>query len=80
MNDATQLQEQIEAAALAARRSGQFIDIDFMLPSILIHRGPDDEFYFQEHEAQEQLDHYRPIAEMTHANLKDVLLWSAQGW
>lgn len=75
-----ELRGQIEGRALEARRSGQYIDIDWGLPSVTIHRGADDEFHYQEHEASELFDRYRDTVEMTGASMKDVLLASAQEW
>lgn len=80
MTDFGELKAQIESKAKAARKEGQYVDIDFMLPSVAIHRGPDDELYYQERAAQDLLDQFRPQAEMFHVSLKDVILSAVQEW
>jgi hypothetical protein len=74
------LTTQILATCRKVRGEGQYLDIDFMLPSLLYFRNDDFEYHFREHDAQKMLDHYRPLAEQTGLPLRDVLLWAAQGW
>lgn len=79
MNEPT-LATQILATCRAARAQGQYLDIDFMLPSILYNRGGGTEFHFRDQGAQKVFDHYRTVAERTGLPLRDVLLWAAQDW
>ena len=74
------LTAQILATCRKARGEGQYLDIDFMLPSVLYFRDGVTEFHFREAGAQNLFTHYRPIAECTGLPLRDVLLWAAQGW
>lgn len=76
----TPLAAQILAACRKARSEGQYLDIDFMLPSVLYNRGGDTEFHFREEGAQNLFERYRPLAEQTGLPMKDVLLWAAQEW
>lgn len=62
------------------RSEGQYLDIDFMLPSVLYFRNDGFEYHFRDQAAQKLLDAYRPLAERTSLPLKDVLLWAAQEW
>lgn len=78
MND-TNLAAQILATCRKVRGEGQYLDIDFMLPSVLFNRGG-TEFHFREQGAQHLFDYYRPVAEQTGLPMKDVLLWAAQEW
>lgn len=75
----TQKQE-IEAKALAARREGQYIDIDYMLPSIHIYCTEAKQFRFTEAEAQNQLNISGVQAKFIGVSVKDLLLAYAQGW
>jgi hypothetical protein len=77
--NAPPLTVQILTTCRKARGEGQFLDIDFMLPSVLYNRGG-TEFHFSEAGAQNLFDYYRPVAERTGLPLKDVLLWAAQEW
>lgn len=74
------LTAEVLATCRRARAEGQYLDIDFMLPSVLYVRRGDVEFHFSEHGAQSLFDYYRPVAERTGLPLKDVLLWAAQDW
>jgi hypothetical protein len=74
------LSAQILTACRKARGEGQFLDIDFMLPSVLYNRGAGTEFHFQEAGAQTLFERYRPVAEQTGLPMKEVLLWAAQEW
>jgi hypothetical protein len=74
------LTAQILATCRDARKTGQFVDIDFMLPSVLYYRDDGTEFHFSEQGAQNLFEHYREIAELTSLPLRDVLLWAAQSW
>lgn len=78
--NAPPLTVQILTACRKARGEGQYLDIDFMLPSVLYVRQADIEFHFREQGAQNLFDYYRPVAERTGLPLKDVLLWAAQDW
>jgi len=78
--NAPPLPAQILTACRKARGEGQFLDIDFMLPSVLYNRGAGTEFHFREEGAQTLFDRYRPVAEQTGLPMKDVLLWAAQEW
>mgnify|MGYP001611917831 CR=1 FL=1 len=75
-----ELATQILATCRKVRGEGQFLDIDFMLPSILYNRGGGIEFHFRDQGAQQVFDYYRTVAERTGLPLRDVLLWAAQGW
>jgi hypothetical protein len=72
--------QQIEAKALAARREGQYIEIDFMLPSIHIFCGENKQFRFTETEAQNQLNISGVQAKFIGVSVKDLLLAYAQEW
>lgn len=74
------LSAQILATCRKVRGEGQYLDIDFMLPSVLYNRGGGTEFHFREKGAESLFNHYRPVAEQTGLPMKDVLLWAAQGW
>lgn len=74
------LAAEILGTCRSARKAGQFLDIDFMLPSVLYCREPGIEFHFREQSAQNLFDHYRDIAESTGVPLREVLLWAAQTW
>ncbi|MNF56547.1 hypothetical protein D3C84_380370 [compost metagenome] len=74
------LAAQILTTCRKARGEGQFLDIDFMLPSVLYNRGGGTEFRFREAGAQTLFERYRPVAEQTGLPMKDVLLWAAQEW
>lgn len=74
------LTAQILAACKDARKAGQFVDIDFMLPSVLYYRDDGTEFHFSEQGAQNLFNHYRQVAELSGLPLRDVLLWAAQSW
>ena len=67
-------------ACRVARRQGQYIEIDWMLPSILYHRDADNVFHLSEDTAIDIFDLYRATAEQTGVALRDVLLWAAQNW
>ena len=64
--------------ALEARRAGQFVDIDWMLPSLLIHRGPDNEQRWTCGEAATQLSTYADEASLVGCSLQDYILAKAQ--
>lgn len=74
------LAAQILATCRKVRREGQYLDIDFMLPSVLYNRGGGNEFHFAEAGAQTLFERYRSVAEQTGLPMKDVLLWAAQEW
>jgi hypothetical protein len=74
------LAQQILATCRKVRGEGQYLDIDFMLPSILYNRGGGIEFHFRDQGAQKVFDYYRTVAECTGLPLRDVLLWAAQAW
>lgn len=74
------LTERILQTCKEARLAGQYVEIDFMLPSILYQRTPDNIFHFQEEAAGQLIELYRATAEQTGLALRDVVLWGAQGW
>lgn len=74
------LAAQILTTCRKVRAEGQYLDIDFMLPSVLYNRGGGTEFYFREAGANVLFDRYRSVAEQSGLPLRDVLLWAAQGW
>lgn len=76
----TPLAAQILATCRKVRGEGQYLDIDFMLPSVLYNRGGGTEFHFAEQGAYTLFERYRPVAEQTGLPMKDVLLWAAQEW
>ena len=78
--NAPPLAGQILTTCRKARKEGQFLDIDFMLPSVLYNRGAGYEFHFREAGAQTLFERYRSVAEQTGLPMKDVLLWAAQEW
>jgi hypothetical protein len=65
------LVEQIRLVAAMARKEGQYVKIDNVLPSIDIN----DTYHFQEHAAEELL---ADVPEEVTA--EDWLLWHSQGW
>lgn len=71
----------IERVAAACRSTGQFVEYDSRLPTVLVHRGKDDEFFFQEHEAQVWVDEFEACEGLSdYVEFEDWLLWGAQGW
>lgn len=79
--DTLAYQKSILTSAEAARKAGQSVDIVWMLPTVHVHRGPDDEFFFQEYEAQKLIDDaVKATAEMEDATAADFILAMAQGW
>lgn len=65
----------ITSTAKAQREAGAFVNIDHRLPTVLVHLDDDEEFFFQEHEASELLDHTpEQVSE------QDYLLWLSKGW
>lgn len=81
-----ELVQQILRIANSARESGQDVQIESMLPTVSIMRGDGDEFFFQEHQADDILEKAQKIivdlgeeAEME-LSVEDVLLYQAQNW
>lgn len=74
------LAEKILTTCREARAAGQYIEVDFMLPSVLYHRDGNTAFHFVENNAEQLFTAYRPTAEQTGLPLRDVLLWAAQVW
>lgn len=70
-----ELVTQITRIADAAREEGQYVEINDVLPTVLIYRGEDDEFFFQEHEA---VDLLQTVPD--YVNVEDYLLYIAQEW
>lgn len=69
------LVQQMQHTAKEARKEGQTVEINTVLPSIDIDCGNGDEYHFQEHEAE------RMLAEVpSNVDAEDYLLWSAQSW
>ena len=66
---------QIEDTAHYCRIEGQCVVINDSLPSVEVHRGPDDNYFFQGQEASDLLDECPD-----YVSRKDYLLWIAQGW
>ena len=64
----------------AAKASGQYVQIDQTLPSVFIYRGPDDEFFYQEHEAERVLAEAQRLADEFGLWASDALLYQAQEW
>lgn len=76
-----EIANEIERIANACRASGQFVEYDHRLPSVLVYRGKGDEFFFQEHEAQSLVDEFESCKELQDTLFfEDWLLWCAQGW
>ena len=65
----------IEKTANAARKSCQYVIIDSVLPTVYVYRGEDDDFHFQEHEANDLLSQVPDYADP-----EDYILYIAQGW
>jgi thymidylate kinase len=80
------LVDQVQRTAVSAINSGQSVVIDRMLPSVAIYHGPDQEFFFQEHEAKKLLDDaevaVEGLVQETHQVLvvEDYLLFLSQSW
>lgn len=70
--------ELYQQRALEARRAGQFVDIDWMLPSLLIHLGPGREHRWTCKEALDQLEAFRVPAREIGCTLKDYILVKVQ--
>lgn len=66
---------QYETRAKHERQGGGNIDIDYSLPSISVTMSSGEDYFFQEHEAQELLD---GVPENISA--EDFILAQAQGW
>ena len=75
-----EIKTQIELIADSARSAGQYVEINPYLPTVLVYRGPDDEYFFQEHEASELLDKAETVSNEYEVSQEDYILWSAQGW
>lgn len=65
----------VEPTARAAREAGQYVEINHGLSYVVVHRGEDDEYFFQGEEADNLLEE---VPEW--ANEEEWILWSAQGW
>jgi hypothetical protein len=82
----TDLIAQIKGTAQKAEQAGQKVSIDNMLPTVSVVRGDDDEYFFQEHEAQDLIDRCEKLisdlgedAEQS-LSVEEVILHQAQGW
>jgi len=75
-----ELKQQIIKTADAAKAAGQWVEINDMLPTLTIYRGPDDEYFYQEWEALEVVNEYEELADRLVLDVEDVILWAAQGW
>lgn len=82
--DNQRLVSQILSTAASARRSGQEVEIDNMLPTVSVTRGEDDNFFFQEHEATSLLERasslIHSLGDPADLGEDDVILYMAQGW
>lgn len=71
----TRMVRQYERLAKSERRGGGKIDIDYRLPTVYIKTSARDEYFFQEHEAQDLLD---TVPQNIAA--EDFLLAQSQNW
>ncbi len=76
-----ELADQIAEVADAARRCGQKIEINQVLPYVSVDTGADS-YFFQGHEAEELLNAAEETIGTINDNgvVEDVILWMAQGW
>lgn len=75
-----QMKQQIERCAQAERDAGATIEINTGLPYVAITMSNGDEYFFQEHEADELLDEHNASADKFDTTVEDSILHSAQGW
>lgn len=82
-----QLIAQIASTAQVARDAGQSVTINPTLPTVSVYRGEGDEFFFQEHEAddlltqaRETLDNLIDEEDVAQIGEEEVILHQAQGW
>ncbi len=76
------LGRQITGIAAAARADGQYVDIDFRLPTVAVHLGPDpaEQVFFQGDEADTLLKDAESAAARFDCGVEDVILCQAQEW
>lgn len=74
------IRQQIIRTAIAAQAENQYVDINPILPTVLIHRDENDEYFFQEQEASNLLDEAQTACNKFSVTLKEWLLYAAQGW
>lgn len=74
------LRVMVENTAQIAKESGQYVEINSRLPTVLVHRGEDDEFFFQGDEAQTLLDEIEETLAEVEVSDEDFILYQAQGW
>jgi hypothetical protein len=87
---AKELLNEIRITAESAREAGQYVEFNYRLPYVLVHRGDDDEYFFQGDEASrllDEIDKLRNVVDLEILDMDDVgisdgdlLLWLAQGW
>lgn len=81
-----ELVDRVLRTAVKARQQGHSVVIDRLLPTVAIVHGPDQEYFFQEHEAKALIDDWEMAVESlvneTHQalDLEDYILYLSQGW
>ena len=75
-----ELMAEINKTAIAARKSGQTIEIDFSLPYVDIN-GTGSVYFFQGQDAADLLENAITLANKLNAcSPEDIILWQSQGW
>lgn len=75
-----QLGRHVKRTIDAAKAAGQYVQINQQLPAVYVYRGPDDEYHFQEHEADPILAEARRLADEFGLWMGDAILYMAQEW
>jgi hypothetical protein len=82
----SEIVNQVANAALNARLEGQSVAINRSLPSVSVKTSGDEEYFFQEHEAEQLIDRaQKAIDELGSESqpvldIEDYILYLAQGW
>lgn len=63
-----------------AKAEGQYVEINEMLPTVVVYRGKDDEFFFQEEQATELIEEHESTADKLKLDVEDLILYAAQEW
>ena len=83
---AVELVQNINSTAMKARESGQSVTVDYGLPCLSVVRGEDDEYFFQEADADRIIQDYRSVISSIEEesglalSMEDYILYVAQGW
>jgi hypothetical protein len=64
----------------AARKAGQYIEVNTLMPYVLVHRGEDDEYFIRDSEA-DNLIREQKASDLYHfCTIEDIILSKAQDW